>query len=239
MAALILLTVAYGFLVHPCRVATFAAGELLEYQVKCGPFRVGSMQLEVLGMESLSGTECYHLAARLELALSPSWLFRARYEQESWCRISDMVTLRYYKRTRESRYEAEWTAYFEPESGRVTYTDGESFDLLPQSRDLLATWYYLRSLELAPGARRPVHAHVDRKNYRATVSVSGRQRTKVPAGSFDCLVVTTTGQSPLGKMLFSSDSRRVPVSIETRVGGLSVTALLQRIRVVGEEMIER
>ncbi len=187
------------------------------------------MELEVAGIESLSQTECYHLVATLELSLSPSWLFRARYEQESWCRVSDLVTLRSSKRTRESRYEAELSAVYVPDSGRVVYTDGQEFDILPQSRDLLTTWYYLRFVEPATGTRWPLNAHVDRRNYRATVSVSARQRTKTPAGTFDCWVVTTTGANPLGRILLSADSRKIPVSIETRVGALTVTAELQRV----------
>lgn len=206
----------------------FGAGEGLEYQVKCGPFRVGSMELAVLGIESLQGEACYHLAATLEVSLSPSWLFRARYEQESWCRVADMVTLRSCKRTRESRYQAEWLARFDPDSARVVYSDGQSFVLLPQSRDLLTVWYYLRSRRLLPGSSVLVNCHADRRNYHVEASVAGRRRVRVPAGGFDCLLVTTTGPGPLGRMLLSDDTRRLPVSIETRLGGLTITALLER-----------
>ncbi|MBM3315783.1 DUF3108 domain-containing protein, partial [candidate division WOR-3 bacterium] len=71
-----------------------------------------------------------------------------------------------------------------------------------------------------------VNVHIDRKNYRVRTAVTGRKRARVPAGTFDCLVVAPSAQGPLGTVLIAEDSSRTPVVIKTRVGGLVVSAFL-------------
>jgi hypothetical protein len=207
----------------------FVPGERLVYGLHYGPVPVGTLALETLEPETVGTDECQHFRADLELTRSFSWLFWADYRLETWCRVPDMVTLRSYKRTREPHYRAEWTADFSPDGQFVSYSDGETLAVEPDTRDLLSTWYYFRTLPLAPGDEVRTALHVDRRNYQLVAVVRAAKPVSTPAGVFDCIAVTPNTKGPLGAVYLSDDARRIPVFIRTRVGGLVVTASLRSV----------
>jgi hypothetical protein len=205
----------------------WAPGEELEYDVRYGPLSLGTLELTVAEPESIGGTLCHHLRADLVLSRSFSWLFSARYRLESWCRDSDMVTLRSYKRTREPNYRAEWTADYDASGLQVRYSDGQVVPLKGRPRDLLTTWYYLRTLQLETGDTVRAALHVDRKNYALTAVAGRRRQVRTPSGDYDCIAVSPNAGTPLGTVYLSDDPDRLPAVIRTRVGGLVVAAYLR------------
>jgi hypothetical protein len=207
----------------------FVPGERLDYGLRYGPVSIGTLTLETLQPETIGTDECWHFRADLGLTRSFSWLFWANYRLETWCRVSDMVTLRSYKRTREPRYRAEWTANYAPEQSVVGYSDGKTIPIDPGTRDLLSTWYYFRTLSLVPGDTVRTALHVDRRNYRLVAVARAAKTVSTPAGVFDCNVIVSNAGGPLGTVYLSDDEERVPVSIRTRVGGLVVSAVLRSI----------
>jgi hypothetical protein len=207
----------------------FASGERLDYGLRYGPVSIGTLTLRTLQPETVGTDGCWHFRADLELTRSFSWLFWANYRLETWCRASDMVTLRSYKRTREPHYRAEWTANYDPEQSTVAYSDGKDFSLEPGARDLLSTWYYFRTLALAPGDTVRTALHVDRRNYRLVAVARATKSVSTPAGVFDCIAVVPNAGGPLGTVYLSDDSERIPVSIRTRVGGMVVIASLRAV----------
>jgi len=204
-------------------------GERLDYGLRYGPISIGTLTLQTLPPETVGTTECRHFRADLELTRSFSWLFWANYRLETWCRDSDMVTLRSYKRTREPHYRAEWTANYDLEQSTVGYSDGKVFSIEPGARDLLSTWYYFRTLPLAPGDTVRTALHVDRRNYRLVAVARATKPLRTPAGVFDCIAVVPNAGGPLGTVYLSDDAERIPVSIRTRVGGLVVSASLRSV----------
>jgi hypothetical protein len=111
----------------------------------------------------------------------------------------------------------------------VRYSDGQVIETEQATRDMLTTWYYLRSLPLAPGDTVRFPVHVDRRNYALVAAVRGSKPVKTPAGTFDCISVLPRAAGPLGTVYLSSDSARVPVLIRTRIGGLGVSAWLRTV----------
>ena len=206
-----------------------APGERLEYDLRYGPMAVGSLTLEEHAPDTLDSVPCRHYRADLAVEMSLAWFFRATYRLESWAGASDSVTVRSYKKTREPNYKAEWTAQYGGPGDSVRYSDGKAYPLVPRSRDLVTVWYWLRGLRFRAGDTVRCNLHVDRRNYRLRGAVSRSRRVRVPAGTFDCLVVTPTERGPLGLVFVSDDARRIPVVIRTRFGGLSVSANLHSI----------
>ena len=207
-------------------------GERLDYNLRYGPVNIGTLALQTLEPETVGADECWHFRADLELTRSFSWLFWANYRLETWCRVSDMVTLRSYKRTREPHYRAEWTANYDTERLTAEYADGRRFYSFPTdsgARDLLSTWYYFRTLPLAPGDTVRTALHVDRRNYDLVAVARAAKTISTRAGVFDCIAVVPSAGGPLGTVYLSDDAERVPVSIRTRVGGLVVSAFLRSI----------
>ena len=210
-------------------VIAFVPGERLDYGLRYGPVSIGTLTLETLPPETIGTDECWHFRAELELTRSFSRLFWANYRLESWCRVSDMVTLRSYKRTREPRYRAEWTANYDPEQSVVGYSDGKTFSIDPRARDLLSTWYYFRTLPLAARDTVSTALHVDRRNYRLVAVARATKPVTAPAGVFDCIAVVPNAGGPLGTVYLTDDVERIPVTIRTRVGGLVVNAFLRSV----------
>ncbi len=206
-----------------------APGERLEYDLRYGPMAVGSLTLEERAPDTLDGVPCRHYRADLEVEMSLAWFFRATYRLESWSRVSDSVTVRSYKKTREPNYRAEWTAQYSRSGDSVRYSDGKAYALAPRSRDLVTVWYWLRGLRFGSGDTVRCNLHVDRKNYRLLGAVSRTRRVRVPAGTFDCRVITPVERGPLGVVYLTDDERRIPVVIRTRFGGLAVSANLRSI----------
>lgn len=204
-------------------------GERLEYDMRYGPMAVGSLALEELAPDTLDSVPCRHFRATLELDAALAWFFRATYVLESWARDCDTVTLQSYKKTREPNYKAEWTALRTARGDSMRYSDGKTFAAAPDARDLVTVWYWLRGQAFAAGDTVRCNLHVDRRNYRLRGAVSRSRRVRVPAGTFDCRVVTPTDRGPLGVVYLADDGRRIPVVIRTRFGGLSVSANLRRV----------
>ncbi len=207
-------------------------GERLDYGLRYGPVSIGTLTLRTLQPETVGTDECWHFRADLELTRSFSWFFWADYRLETWCRVSDMVTLRSYKRTREPRYRAEWNAIYDPERLTADYADGRRFASFPidsGARDLLSTWYYFRTLPLVPGDTVKTALHVDRRNYQLVAVARATKRVTTPAGTFDCVAVVPNAGGPLGTVYLTDDALRIPVSIRTRVGGLVVIAVLRSV----------
>ncbi|MBN2465059.1 DUF3108 domain-containing protein [candidate division WOR-3 bacterium] len=210
-------------------------GERLDYSVRYGPVSIGTLTLRTLEPETVGSAECWHFRADMELTRSFSWLFWADYRLETWCRVSDMSTLRSYKRTREPRYRAEWTASYDPEQATVSYSDGQVCSMELGSRDLLSTWYYFRALPLLAGDTVRTPLHVDRRNYRLVAAVQETRPVRTPAGVFDCVAIVPDAGGPLSTVYLTDDELRIPVSIRTRVGGLVVTAVLRSVSREEEE----
>jgi hypothetical protein len=206
-----------------------APGERLEYGLRYGPVTVGTLELRTLEPDTVGADECWHFRADLELTRSFSWLFWADYRLESWCRVSDMVTVRSYKRTREPNYRAEWTADFDSGRSLVSYSDGAAVSFEPGARDLLSTWYYFRTLSLQPGDTVRTPLHVDRRNYHLVAVAKAARPVSTPAGRFDCIAVVPSAGGPMGTVYLTDDAERIPVAIRTRVGGLVVSAFLRSI----------
>ena len=210
-------------------------GERLDYGLRYGPVNLGTLVLETLEPETVGTDECWHFQADLELTRSFSWLFWASYRLETWCRVSDMVTLRSYRRTREPNYRAEWTADFDPGQSLVSYSDGKTVSIESDARDLLSTWYYFRTLSLVPGDTVRTPLHVDRRNYRLVAVARPAKTVRTPAGVFDCIAVVPNAGGPLGTVYQTDDDERIPVTIRTRVGGLVVSAHLRSVSYEEEE----
>jgi hypothetical protein len=206
------------------------SGEKLEYDIRYGPVTIGTMVLERLPVESVSGVNYEHFRADVKIVPDFSWIFWAKYRFESWCRSEGLLTVRSYKKTLEKNYRAEVDGFFYHDSGFVRYSDGTVRPIADSARDLLSLWYYLRLVDWGKHESLSVNAHIDRRNWRLKFRVAGRQKVKTRTGEFMCLVLKPDADGPLGMVMLSDEARRLPVMIRTRAGGLTVTAFLRNIR---------
>jgi hypothetical protein len=98
--------------------------------------------------------------------------------------------------------------------------------------------YYVRTLPLEPGQSISIANHTDGKNYPLIVKVLGRERVKVDAGEFDCIVVEPILRGPgvfqqKGRLTvwLTDDHRRMPVLMKSKVVIGHVAAILKSYKV--------
>lgn len=203
-------------------------GERLDYDVRLGPVSVGRLELATLAPESLRGEPCRRFQATLEISLR--FLFRGRYVLDAWATEDEFITLRSGKLTDETRYQAQWTADYLYDDSVVVYSDGDSFALRDQARDLLTSWFFLRSPDIGRSDTLEFHVHSDRRDQRVTIIGRDTSTIETPAGRFRSLELAQQGTGLIGRMFVSYDRRRLPVLIRTSIGGMPIVAQLRSVR---------
>lgn len=149
---------------------------------------------------------------------------------------ADLNTRRYEKHLQEGRFKADQVVDFDQERGKAIYSDGREFPLTPQARDVLASLYYVRTLNLEVGKSVYVENHTDRVNYPLEVRILRRERVRVRAGVFDCVVVEPVLRYPgifehKGKLTvwLTDDVNRIPVLMRSKIVIGSISAVLEKV----------
>ncbi|MBF0126416.1 MAG: DUF3108 domain-containing protein [Magnetococcales bacterium] len=127
------------------------------------------------------------------------------------------------------RFDREWGEVVRTQSGEEpTHIGG----VTPQVNDLVAGFFALRACRgLVPGANLYVPMVDGKKVYEITAAVGNPERLQTPLGWFDVLPVTVVvGNSDLFRLQGSvvvwltSDPRRIPVRVESRIEFKKVSA---------------
>ncbi len=95
----------------------------------------------------------------------------------------------------------------------------------PEVMDSFGSLYYVRTLPLETGQTYTMDVHSGDKIYPLVVHVLKREKAKVPAGKFNCIVVEPVLRGPgifvsKGKKLqvwLTDDERRLPVRMRSEV----------------------
>jgi hypothetical protein len=215
-------------------IAPYGPGERLVFSIDYGPVNAGEGVLEVLGLVESSGRQCYLIESRAASNRFFSAFYMVRDRVVSHIDVQHLYSRYFSKRLREGDYRKNVEIRFDPDGGKAYYADGRVFDTTPGIHDVLSAFYYVRTLSLETGSTTAVMTHDSRKNYDLQVIVHGRERVKVPAGVFDCVVVEPV---ILGDGLFqhegkltvwlSDDAYKMPVLMKTKVKVGSIDASLK------------
>lgn len=210
----------------------FQVGERLEYEVRYGPLKVGSLELRVEGVTTLAGEECYHLSGRLRSNPDLRLLFRVDNRLEAWARKADLVTLRSIKDISETGYRNRVVVDFDYKAGLIRYGDGLDLPLVEEARDFLTIIYYLRTLPLELGREFPILNHEGRRTYQAWAVVVDTPLVM----NFPCFRVDSrvdpgevSREFKRFSVWVSQDVKRLPVAIRTSFGLGHLTAILKRV----------
>jgi hypothetical protein len=211
----------------------FQVGERLTYQVYWGPFVAGRASLEVQGIESVNGHDCYHLCAQATTTGLADLLFHVRSTTESWLDVDRLFTRRY----REDRVEGKSTRHTESvydyDQKQQTMTDLHSGEVktLPLTRpvqDVVSSVYFLRTQPMQLNLDRDFLMNVGDTNYVVNVRPDQRRTVWVrPLGDTPALRIEPKPTLRIvaankGRMWFwvSDDARRLPllVASDLRIG---------------------
>jgi hypothetical protein len=211
-------------------------GENLHYKVRFGPFRVGTLDLSINEISVISQESCYHFTVHLKSNSGWRFLFEIDDQLESYARIHDFATLKSFKRVFESGYQKELEANFDYQTMKIFYSDSSQFDLEPETKDLISTWYYFRSLSLKPNDSLSVQVHNDKINYKVDIEAKGPKMVKTGLGKIECIEINPTTQmkQDIGIVYLSNDSKRIPAIIKRKFSFGHIIAVLEEISYKGD-----
>ncbi len=215
----------------------FAPGEELNFAVKYGVVRAGDAKLAVEGYEVVDGEPVYHLVSTARSSRFFSTFFRVNDRIESFWSIERKVPIRFEKHIREGKYSKDVIIEFDHQNGVAIYGNSEEKEILPGTQDILSAFYYVRNHRLAPGDTVIIPNHTDGRNYPLEVAVIRRERIKVEAGEFSCIVVEPLLKSAglfkqEGRLTIwmTDDFRHMPVLMKSKVAVGSIVAELESFR---------
>lgn len=215
----------------------FSWGEQLVYTAGFRLFSVGTTTMEVMAPDSLSRDTALHIVSLVKT--KP--LFDRLY------RIDDRVDLRLdpqslelrgmLRNINEGRYHRRDTALVDPQAGLV-FSGTDTLTAEGPVFDPIGAIYYLRSQPLERGATFELSIFDGRRLRPMAITVTGPVSIKVPAGVFDCLVLSptplddqpTTKVGGFLKLWLATDERRTPVRVEQRTSFGTMVLKLVEIR---------
>jgi hypothetical protein len=215
----------------------FGPGERLEYQVKLGIFSAGSGFMAVEGVDTVRAQPAYRLALQLKGGL----LFaKVDDKYKSWLTTRDLISLHFIKDVKEVTYKSfkEWAIY--PEERRWQQLDENHAEPMDATEPLdeLSMLYWIRTLPLTVGETYTLNRYFMNKSNPVVIKVLRKERKKVPAGEFDCIVVQPLvksgglfGEGGKAELFFTDDMVRHLVYMRSELPGIqSITLHLRRVQ---------
>jgi hypothetical protein len=215
----------------------FGVGERLVFAVQYGLVTAGEATLEVRNLATLEKRPSYRIVSDARTNDFFSKFFQVRDRYESYIDTTELYSLRYEKHVREGKFKRDEVVDFDQVRHRAIYKD-KVVPIPPRCQDVLSALYYVRTLPLEVGQSISLANHTDGKNYPLVVKVHARERVKVDAGEFDCLVVEPILRGPgvftqKGRLTvwLTDDDRRLPVLMKSKVVIGHVAAILKEYQV--------
>jgi hypothetical protein len=203
----------------------FGVGERLVFSVGWEFVNAGTAVMEIPEIIKLDGKRCYHIVSTAKSNKVFSVFFEVDDRVESFMDVYGLYSLRYDKHLREGKFKADVSMVFDQENHLAIYEAGkDTFEVQEYAQDVLSAFYFVRTQELTVGRSLFVPNHADKKNYPLEVRVIRKEKIKVKAGEFDCLVVEPILQTPgifeqKGSLTvwLTDDAVKMPVLMKSKV----------------------
>ena len=211
-------------LVNPVpRVIPFGEGENLIFQIRYGLITAGRATMEIRNIALIDSVRAYHIVSVARTNKVFDKIFKVRDRHESFIDYEYLYSLRFEKHLREGKYRHDREIVFD-QKRHVAINKGEEKPIAPNTRDVLAALYYVRTLDFEPGQAVAMANHASGKNYPIYIKMIGRERVSVPAGEFDCVVIEPVLETSAifenkGKLTIwlTDDTVRMPVMMRSKV----------------------
>ena len=216
-------------------------GEYLLFSIQYGLIYAGDATLEVRNVAILPDSQkSYHIVSIARTNRAFDTVFKVRDRHESFIHWDELYALRFVKHLREGRFRRDGRVDFDQLRHLAVYED-TTVGIPPNTHDFLSALYYMRTIPVEPGQAVFLPNHTNGKNYPIYVKVVGRERVRVPAGEFDCIVVepvleTSSIFEHKGKLTIwlTDDTVRMPVLLRSKVIVGAFEAVLKEYELSGE-----
>jgi hypothetical protein len=212
----------------------FAPDEEFNFSISWGVVSAGNSSLSVKNLETVAGRPTYHIVAQAKSTGMVDTFYRVRDQNDSLLDQASLTSVRFERHMHEGKYQIEETITidqprreFAADSYRV---DKKRYEVkqgtVPANvLDVLGSFYYIRTLPLEVGKEYTLDVLSSEKNWPLVVKVLKREKVKVPAGKFSCLLIQPVLRHPgifvaKGKKLevwVTDDARHMPVRMRSEV----------------------
>lgn len=207
--------------------SAFGYGEKLTFNVGYKFIIAGTATMQI-GQRpaSVGGRPCYEVA--FDVTTTPNFdkVFRVRDRYRTYIDQDGVFPWRFEQTVREGKYSRDFSANIDQRSHVAKTTEG-SFRVPPFVHDILSAFYYVRTLNLgsmSKGQSFQLQNFYGKQAYELRVKVLGKDRVKVDAGTFDCVVVEPLVQEgglfkSEGRIIvwLSDDALKIPVKVSAKV----------------------
>ena len=208
----------------------FGPGEQMLYRVEIGWFDVGEGHMTVEALDNVRGNDTYRAVMEIDAGMLG---LRVHDVYTTFFDVSTLQSWRFLREMNQVRYHATRHYEFYPEEGiwdNLDKEEGENDKSGPLGSSLplddISMIYFLRQMDLEVGKTYTLSRYFKRDGNPLEIHVLRKERKKVDAGEFDCIVVQpiiqTSGMFSHGgeaEIYLSDDDRRLMVYMKSNIQG--------------------
>jgi len=214
----------------------FQVGEKLTFTIRYGIIKAGSATMGIPDEVKVRGNKSYKIATEAKSSKFFSAFYKVRDRVESIMDKDGLFTWQFKKQLREGKYRAEQTVEYNQVAVWAVTNKKDSLRIPPCVQDILTSFYYIRTKNLEVGKSHYIDNHADNRLYPLEVKVHKKERVKVGAGEFNCIVVEPIIRAgglfkQKGRLLvwLTDDERKVPVQMKSKIIIGYITAELMKM----------
>ena len=213
---------------QPAPAVPFGVGERFTYDVKLGPFKAGRGSMEVMSVDTIRGRDAWRTVFRVKGGLLG---FKADNTMETWMDTATMASLRFtqdFEQTGSDRKK-----HYEIFPDRAMYQESNKPEQ-PSVSDPLddaSFIYFIRTVPLEVGCTYTFERYFRPDKNPVRIKVLRRETIKVPAGTYQTIVVQPMikskgifSEKSKAEIWFSDDATRIMVQLKADlpVGSLNL-----------------
>ncbi len=211
--------------------APFKVGEKLEYDVKFGSLKVGSGSMEVREITEVRGRPTWHTVFRITGGIP---LYRVNDRYESWFEVGTLTSRRFHQEIDQGNYERERHYEFFTERGMFQLNNEPEQPTVESPLDDGSFLYFVRTIPLEVGQEYSFSRYFNPASNPVTIKVLRRETIKVPAGTFNTVVLQPTFQTKgifskngQAEVWITDDTRRIMVQMKSKLSFGSLNLFLR------------
>lgn len=201
----------------------FRTGEFLRFEIGWKFLKAGHATMSIKDTVWNGMRPCYVIKTTAHSSSVIDVFFKVRDRVESIIDREALFPWKFEKHLREGNFKRDRYTIFDPYH-QLAFVKNDTIEVPAYVQDILSSFYYVRTLPLDVGMSFDVDNLSDKKVYPLRILVHRREKVKVPAGTFKCIVVEPVlrgeglfNQKGRLNVWLTDDERKMPVMMKSEV----------------------
>ncbi len=200
----------------------FKLGEKLTFSINWKFIHAGMAYMSIPEKRIVNNRTSYLIRTEASSSRGISIFFKVRDKVETVLDSAGVFPWKFEKHLREGKFRSDKIYRFN-QYRNLAFQENDTTRIPMYVQDVLSAFYYTRLLPLEVGETVYIHNYDNKKLYKMAVYTHGRERIKVPAGTFDCIKIEPLMNSEgifksKGRVFIwlTDDNRRIPVLVKSK-----------------------